>query len=100
MSKDDTKGHIKPLSDYVLVQRKVKTTTAKGIILPESAQEKSKEATVLATGPGKANEYGIEPISVKIGETVLLSSYAGTEVKDGEEEYLLVREQDILGVIS
>lgn len=92
---------IKPLGNRVLVQRSKAQTSKGGILLPDSAQERPREGTVLAAGPGKCNENGqLEPISVKIGDRILFSSYSGTEVKQDDEEYLILSEDDILGILS
>lgn len=93
---------IRPLGNRVLVQRSKAQTSKGGILLPDSAQEKPKEGIVVDAGPGKLNENGIlEPLSVKVGDRILFGSYAGTEVKnsDNEEEYLILTEDDILGVL-
>lgn len=93
---------IKPLNNRVLVKRAKAQTTKGGIILPDTAQEKPKEGTIVAVGPGARDEEGtIHPIAVKIGDRVLFSSYAGTEVKnaEAEDEYLILSEEDILGVL-
>lgn len=98
-----TKTKIKPLGNRVLIKRSEAKTTKGGILLPDSAQEKPKEGTVIAVGPGKFNDNGeLETLHVKEGDCVLFSSYAGTEVKglDNEEEYLILSENDILGVLS
>lgn len=94
---------IKPLGNRVLVQRSKAATTKGGILLPDSAQEKPKEGKVIAAGPGKLCDNGkCEPLNVKVGDRVLFSSYAGTEVKntDDQEEYLILAEDDILGVLN
>ncbi|WP_068471417.1 co-chaperone GroES [Candidatus Protochlamydia phocaeensis] len=92
---------IKPLGDRVVVQRAKAQTSKGGILLPDSAQEKPREGTIIAAGPGKMNENGqVEPISVKVGDRVLFGAYAGTEVKDSEEDYLILSESDILGILS
>jgi chaperonin GroES len=83
---------IKPLGKRVLVKRIEAQTTKGGIFLPESAQEKPKEGEVVAVGP--------EAEALKVGEKVLFSSYAGTEVKGGDEEFLILTEDEILGVLS
>lgn len=94
-------GKIKPLGNRVLVQRSKAPTSKGGIFLPDSAQEKPKEGTVLEAGPGKLNENGlIDPICVKVGDRVLFSSYSGTEVKLEDEDYLILSEDDILGILS
>ena len=99
-----TKTKIKPLGNRVLIKRSQAETSKGSILLPDSAQEKPKEGTIIAVGPGKLNENGeIETLHVKEGDCVLFSSYAGTEVKsqeDEEEEYLILSEDDILGVLS
>ena len=94
---------LKPLSNRVIIKRSKVKTTKGGILLPDSAQEKPKEGEIIACGPGKQNEEGeIEAMSVKVGDTVLFGSYAGTEVKEmGEDEqYLILSEDEILGIIE
>lgn len=94
---------IKPLGNRVLVQRSKVKTTKGGILLPDTAQEKPKEGKVLAAGPGKTNDDGhLEALSVKVGDTVLFGSYAGTAVKDmgDEDEFLILAEDEILGIIE
>lgn len=91
---------IKPLGNRVLIQRNKAPTTKGGILLPDSAQEKPKEGTVLAVGPGKLNDKGErEQLYVKIGDKVMFSSYSGTELS-GEEGLLIMSEDDLLGVLS
>lgn len=96
--------NIKPLNKRVLVKRSRAVATKGGILLPESAQEKPKEGEVVACGPGIHDEDGkLQPLAVKVGDRVLFSSYAGTEVKTEqteEEEYLILSEEDILGVLE
>lgn len=92
---------IKPLGNRVVVQRSKAQTSKGGILLPDSAQERPREGQVIAAGPGKMNEIGqLEPIAVKVGDRILFGSYAGTEVKQNEEEYLILSEEDILGILS
>lgn len=92
---------IKPLGSRVLIKRSKAETTKGGILLPDSAQEKPKEGVIMAVGPGKIDEHGNkEHIPVKIGDRVLFSSYAGTEVKNNEEELLILSVEDILGVLA
>lgn len=95
-------GAIRPLGDRVLVKRaEAESKTAGGILLPESAKDKPKEGSVVAIGEGRTLDNGQRStFSVKVGDTVLFSSYAGTEVKYGGEEYLIMREEDILGIIG
>jgi chaperonin GroES len=95
-------GTIRPLGDRVLVQRvEAEEKTAGGILLPDTAKEKPKEGKVIAVGNGKVLENGQRStMMVKPGDRVLFTSYAGTEVKVGGNEYLVMREEDILGVIE
>ena len=97
-----TKVNIRPLGDRVLVQRmEAEEKTAGGILLPESAKEKPKEGKIVALGEGKLLDNGERStFNVKNGDRVLFTSYAGTEVKYEGEEYLIMREDDILGVIG
>ncbi|QDU65706.1 co-chaperone GroES [Engelhardtia mirabilis] len=97
-----TKTKIRPLGDRVLIQRlEAEAKTAGGILLPESAKEKPKEGKVIATGDGRTLDNGERStFSVKSGDTVLFSSYAGTEIKVDGTDYLIMREEDILGVIG
>jgi chaperonin GroES len=92
---------IRPLGDRVLVQRvEAEEKTAGGIILPDAAKEKPKEGKVIAIGDGKLLDDGTRStFSVKVGDRVLFTSYAGTEVKLIGTEYLIMREEDILGVL-
>lgn len=93
----------KPLGNRVLVERSQAKTTKGGVILPESAQEKPKQGRVVEVGPGKYNADGnIDPMTLQIGDEVLFSSYAGTEVKDdsSESSLMIISEDDILGVVT
>jgi chaperonin GroES len=97
------KNNIKPLGNRVLIKRTKAQTSKGGILLPDAAQEKQKEGVVLAVGPGKTDENGShEQMNVKTGDKVLFSSYAGTEVKNlnEDEEYLIMSEDDILGILA
>lgn len=93
---------IRPLGERLLVKRvEAETTSAGGIILPESAKEKPKEGIIISLGDGKLLENGERADwSVKKGDRVLFTSYGGTEVKYNGEEYLIMEERDILGVIE
>ena len=93
---------IKPIGDRVLVEHlEEKEQVRGGIIIPDSAKEKPQEAKVIAIGTGKKDEDGkILPFEVKVGDRVLISKYGGTEVKIEEKKYTIVREDDILGVLS
>ncbi len=93
---------IRPLNDRVLVQRMEEETKTKGgIIIPDTAKEKPAEGKVVATGNGRLGDDGKRiPLEVKKGNRVLFSKNGGTEVKVGGEEYLIMREDDILGIIE
>jgi len=93
---------IRPLHDRVIVRRvEEETTTAGGIVLPGSAAEKPSEGEVLAVGNGKLLENGdIRPLDVKVGDRVLFGKYSGTEVKVDGEEVIVMREDDIMGVVE
>lgn len=95
-------GTIRPLGDRVLVKRaEAEERTAGGILLPESAKDKPKEGTIISIGEGRTLDNGEKSkFSVKVNDRILFSAYAGTEVKYGGEEYLIMREEDILGVIG
>ncbi|KAG6558925.1 10 kDa chaperonin 1 [Candidatus Rhabdochlamydia oedothoracis] len=95
-------NHMQPLGDKVLIKRANAKKSQSGILLPESVQEKSREAEVVAVGLGKYDEQGkLRPMHVKVGDCILFSSYAGTEVKteDEQAEYLIISQDDILGVL-
>lgn len=96
--------NVKPLGNRVLIQRSKPKTTKGGILLPETAKEKPKEGVVLLTGPGKRDENGnLTPMYVKAGDAVLFGAYSGTEVKNSEmndDEFLIMSEDDILGILS
>lgn len=93
---------IKPLGNRVLVQRSKAQTSKGGILLPDTAQEKPREGIVIAVGPGKTNEETgkTEATTVKAGDKVLLPSYAGTEVKLHDQDYLILSEEDLLGILT
>lgn len=88
--------NIQPLADRVLVEpAPAETTTASGLIIPDTAKEKPQKGTVVAVGPGKKDE----PLTVKVGDTVLYGKYSGTELKFEGKDYLIMRESDILAII-
>ena len=92
---------IKPLSDRVLVKMKEsEETTKSGIILASSAKEKPQIAEVIEVGPGKKVEGKREEMNVKKGDKVVISKYAGTEVKYNGEEYIILKEEDILAIVE
>jgi len=94
--------NIKPLEDKVLVQiAEAETTTASGLVIPDSAAEKPQEAVVIAVGPGRLDDNGNRiAIDVKEGDTVVFSKYGGTELKYNGEEYLLLSARDLLAVVE
>jgi len=96
------KYSIDPLDDRVLVKRiEAEEKTAGGIVLPDTAKEKPQKGEIVATGPGKMLENGQRaPMSVKAGDKVLFGKYSGSEVKISGEEYLIMRESDILAKIE
>ncbi len=93
---------IKPLHDRVIVKRlEEEEKTKGGIIIPDTAKETPMEGKIMAVGPGRKDENGkITPLDVKEGDHVLFSKYAGTEIKIEGEEYLIMREEDILGIVE
>ena len=94
--------NIKPLEDKILVQAvEAETTTASGLVIPDSAKEKPQEGTVIAVGEGRVTEQGNRvPEDVKEGDTVIYSKYGGTEIKYAGEEYLILSARDVLAVIG
>ena len=93
---------VKPLSDRVLLHRVEPEQKVKGgIIIPDSAQEKPLEAKVVAIGAGKLDDNGKRiPMQVKVGDRVLVGKYAGNEIKIDDKEHVIVREDEILGIIG
>jgi chaperonin GroES len=93
---------IRPLYDRIVIQRlEEKETVRGGIIIPDSAKEKPQEGKVLAIGKGKMLEDGrILPLDVKVGQKVLFGKYAGNEIKLDGEEYTLMREDEVLGILD
>ena len=93
---------VRPLHDRLIIERVEEKETVKGgIIIPDTAKEKPQEGKVIAVGNGKILEDGkVRPLDIKAGDRVLFSKYAGTEIKVDGEEHLMMREEDILGVIE
>ncbi|MCU0316045.1 MAG: co-chaperone GroES [Fimbriimonadaceae bacterium] len=93
--------NLKPLHDRIIVEAAAKEeTTLGGIILPDSAKEKPLRGTVLAVGPGKTLDSGkIQPVEVQVGDTVLYGKYSGTEVKVAGNDYIILRNDDVLAVV-
>jgi len=92
---------IKPLEDRILVKAlEAETTTASGLVIPDTAKEKPQEGEVLAVGAGRIDDKGQRiPLDIKVGDKVIYSKYGGTEVKYGGEEYLVLSSRDVLAVV-
>ena len=89
--------NVKPLSDRVIIEPSAsEETTSGGIIIPDTAKEKPKKGKVVAAGSGKKDE----PVTVKVGETVLYGQYSGTEIKIDGSDYLIMRESDIFAIVK
>lgn len=95
-------GNVRPLEDRVLIQQaEAEERTAGGIVLPDTAKEKPQRGTVIAVGPGKADDNGHRiALSVEPGDSVVYGKYSGNEIKIGGEKFVIVREGDILGVLE
>jgi len=93
--------NIKPLADRVVIKVLAgEEKTKSGIVLPDTAKEKPQEGEVVAIGPGKFEKGEREPLDVKVGDRVIYSKYAGTEVKQDGEEYLILKQADILAIVG
>ena len=94
--------NIRPLQDRVIVKRLEAEETVKGgIIIPDTAKEKPQKGEVIAVGPGKVSKDGkLQPMNVKVGDKILFGKYAGTDVKIDDEDYIIMREDDILGILE
>ena len=93
---------IKPLEDRIVVQTlEAEQTTASGLVIPDTAQEKPQEGSVVAVGPGRVDDNGNRvPMDVAVGDVVIYSKYGGTEVKYAGEEYLILSARDILAIVE
>ncbi|WP_296665582.1 co-chaperone GroES [Demequina sp.] len=93
---------IKPLEDKVVVKAaQAETTTASGLVIPDTAKEKPQEGEVVAVGPGRIDDNGNRvPLDVNVGDKVIYSKYGGTEVKYAGEEYLILSARDLLAVVG
>ncbi|MFC2609660.1 co-chaperone GroES [Peptidiphaga gingivicola] len=93
---------IKPLEDRIVIQQlEAETTTASGLVLPDTAKEKPQEGKVLAVGPGRVDDQGNRvPVDVKVGDVVIYSKYGGTEIKYGADEYIILSSRDVLAVVE
>ena len=95
------KVNITPLEDRVLIQiKEAESTTASGLVIPDSAKEKPQEGVVIAAGPGRFDGDDRVPMDIKVGDTVVFSKYGGTELKYDGEEYLLLNSRDVLAIIE
>ncbi|MFC5065360.1 co-chaperone GroES [Actinomycetospora atypica] len=94
--------NIKPLEDKLVVQAsEAETTTASGIVIPDTAKEKPQEGKVLAVGPGRIDDKGNRiPLDVAVGDVVVFSKYGGTEIKYNGEDYLILSSRDVLAVVN
>ncbi len=99
-SKDEGGAKIVPLGDRVVLKREeAGSTTAGGIVLPDTAKDKPQKGTVISVGDGHVTREGKrQPLTLKAGDKVIFSSYAGDEITVGDDEYLLLRESDVLAV--
>jgi len=93
---------IKPLEDRILVKSlEAETTTASGLVIPDTAKEKPQEGEVLAVGPGRMTDKGARiAMDIKVGDRVIYSKYGGTEIKHGGQEFLLLSARDVLAVVG
>jgi len=92
---------IKPLEDRIVIKtNEAETTTASGLVIPDTAKEKPQEGTVIAVGPGRFDDGVRVPMDVKVGDVVLYSKYGGTEIKHGGDDLLVLSARDILAVIE
>ena len=95
-------ANIKPLEDKIVVQAsEAETTTASGIVIPDTAKEKPQEGEVLAVGPGRIDDKGNRvPLDITVGDRVIYSKYGGTEVKHQGDEFLILSARDVLAVVG
>ena len=97
-----TKVAIKPLEDRIVVQAsEPETTTASGLVIPDTAKEKPQEGEVLSVGPGRIDDSGNRvPLDISVGDVIIFSKYGGTEVKYSGEDYLILSARDVLAVVE
>jgi chaperonin GroES len=102
MSNESTASKIRPLQDRIIVQRlESEEKTSSGLYIPDSAREKPQQGRVVAVGKGKVREDGtVQPLDLREGDKILFGKYAGTEIKIDGDELLIMREDDVLGVIN
>jgi chaperonin GroES len=92
---------IKPLGNRIVIEREEAKATKGGILLPDSAQEKPRQGKVVAVGPGKTDDKGRHrAVELKVGDKILFSSYAGTEYKSNDRDFLILSEEDVLAVVN
>ena len=98
----DVSVSIKPLEDRILVKSlEAETTTASGLVIPDTAKEKPQEGEVLAVGPGRMTDKGVRvAMDIKVGDRVIYSKYGGTEIKHGGQEFLLLSARDVLAIVG
>jgi chaperonin GroES len=94
--------NVRPLRDRVLVTRlEEQEQRVGGIIIPDTAKEKPQQGKVVAAGSGRVNDKGVvQPLDINVGDTVLFGKYSGTEIKIGGQDYLILREDEVLGVVE
>lgn len=92
--------NIRPLHDRVIIQRIEEHKSAGGIVIPETVGDKPQRGKVMAAGPGKYEDGSLRKLDVKIGDEVLFGKYSGTEVKVNGKDFLVMREEDIMGVVE
>jgi len=96
-----TNLNIRPLHDRVIVERIEERKTSSGIIIPETVSgEKPQKGVIVSVGPGKKENGKIKELEVKVGDEILFGKYSGTEIKINNKEYLVMREEDIIGIIN
>ncbi len=100
--KASTKPNVRPLGDRILVKRVEEEEIIKGgIIIPDTAKEKPQHAEIVATGPGRRSEQGdLIALEVKAGQRILLGKYSGTDIEIDGQEYVIIREDDVLGIVE
>jgi len=101
MADTATKVRIQPLGDRVIVKPLEQKEVKKGgIIIPETAKEKPQEGEIVAAGKGRTEDGKLVPMELKVGDKVLYGKYSGTEIKINDEEYLIMKEEDVLGIVK
>jgi chaperonin GroES len=102
MSSESGSTRIRPLQDRIIVERiESEEKTASGLYIPDSAKEKPQQGKVLAVGKGKIKEDGsVQPVDLRVGDTILFGKYSGQEIKIDGTDYLIMREDDVLGVLQ